>query len=33
MKIKEPQVNWNAISKISKEFKKFIDASAELQTV
>lgn len=33
MKIKEPTVNWGAISRISKEFKKFVQATGELQQV
>eukprot|EP01119_Soliformovum_irregulare_P009379 TRINITY_DN2264_c0_g1_i3.p1 TRINITY_DN2264_c0_g1~~TRINITY_DN2264_c0_g1_i3.p1 ORF type:complete len:1409 (+),score=408.49 TRINITY_DN2264_c0_g1_i3:529-4227(+) len=33
MRVKEPQVNWGAIARISKDFKRFVDASAELQRV
>lgn len=33
MKIKESAVNWGAIARMSKEFKKFVEATAELQKV
>lgn len=33
MKIKEAAVNWGAIARMSKEFKKFVEATAELQKV